>query len=36
MEGVNTGDELLIFTPEDYNDDDDDDGDIPVYRGENI
>ena len=37
MEGVKTGDELLIFTPEDYNDDDDDDdGDIPAYRGENI
>ena len=38
MEGVKTGDELLIFTPEEYyeDDDDDDDGDIPAYRGENI
>ena len=38
MEGVNTGDELLIFTPEEYyeDDDDDDDGDIPAYRGENL
>ena len=25
MEGVKTGDELLIFTPEEYDDDDDDD-----------
>ena len=38
MEGVKTGDELLIFTPEEYyeDEDDDDDGDIPVYRGENL
>ena len=38
MEGVKSGDELLIFTPEEYyeDDDDDDDGDIPSYRGENI
>ena len=37
MEGVNTGDELLVYTPEDDDDDDDDDdGDIPTYRGEYI
>ena len=38
MEGVKTGDELLVYTPEDDDDedDDDDDGDIPTYRGENI
>ena len=31
MEGVKTGDELLIFTPEEYDeDDDDDDGGSPV------
>ena len=39
MEGVKTGDELLIFTPEEFEedeDDDDDDGDIPTYRGEYI
>ena len=35
MEGVKTGDELLVYTPED-DDDDDDDGDIPTYRGEYI
>ena len=35
MEGVKTGDELLVYTPED-DDDDDDDGDIPLYTGENI
>ena len=34
MEGVRTGEELLVYTPED--DDDDDDGDIPLYTGENI
>ena len=31
MEGVRTGEELLVYTPEDE-DDDDDDGDIPVSR----
>ena len=37
MEGVKTGDELLVYTPEEFDEDeDDDDGDIPVYRGENI
>ena len=38
MEGVKTGDELLVYTPEDDDDedDDDDDGDIPTYRGEYI
>ena len=35
MEGVRTGEELLVYTPED-DDDDDDDGDIPLYTGENI
>ena len=36
-EGVKTGDELLVYTPEDDDDDDDDDdGDIPTYRGEYI
>ena len=29
MEGVRTGEELLVYTPEDE-DDDDDDGDIPI------
>ena len=37
MEGVKTGEELLVFTPEEFDEDeDDDDGDIPAYRGENI
>ena len=36
MEGVKTGEELLVYTPEDDDDDDDDDGDIPTYRGEYI
>ena len=36
MEGVKTGDELLVYTPEEDEDDDDDDGDIPTYRGEYI
>ena len=39
MEGVKTGEELLIYTPEELeedDDDDDDDGDIPTYRGEYI
>ena len=36
MEGVRTGEELLVYTPEDEDDDDDDDGDIPLYTGENI
>ena len=31
MEGVRTGEELLVYTPEDE-DDDDDDGDIPISR----
>ena len=35
MEGVKYGDELLVFTPE-SDDEDDDDGDIPSYIGENI
>ena len=35
MEGVKTGEELLVFTPEEE-DAADDDGDIPAYRGENI
>ena len=35
MEGVKTGEELLIYTPEE-DDDDEDDGDIPLYTGENI
>ena len=30
MEGVRTGEELLVFTPEE--EEDDDDGDIPTYR----
>ena len=34
-QGVRTGEELLVYTPED-DDDDDDDGDIPLYTGENI
>ena len=36
MEGVRTGEELLVYTPEDEDDVDDDDGDIPLYSGENI
>ena len=37
MEGVKTGEELLVYTPEQIDEDeDDDDGDIPAYRGENI
>ena len=36
MEGVKTGDELLVYTPEEDEDDEDDDGDIPTYRGEYI
>ena len=37
MEGVKTGEELLVYTPEEIDEDeDDDDGDIPAYRGENI
>ena len=36
MEGVRSGEELLVYTPEDEDDDDDDDGDIPLYTGENI
>ena len=37
MEGVKTGEELLVYTPEEFDEDeDDDDGDIPAYRGENI
>ena len=36
MEGVSTGEEFLVYTPEDEDDDDDDDGDIPLYTGENI
>ena len=36
MEGVRTGEELLVYTPEDEDDDDDDDGDIPLYTGEKI
>ena len=37
MEGVKTGEELLVYTPEEFDaDEDDDDGDIPAYRGENI
>ena len=35
MEGVRSGEELVVYTPEDE-DDDDDDGDIPLYTGENI
>ena len=31
MEGVRTGEELLVYTPEEE-DEDDDDGDIPTYR----
>ena len=31
MEGVRTGEELLVYTPEE-DEDDDDDGDIPTYR----
>ena len=31
MEGVRTGEELLVFTPEE-DEEDDDDGDIPTYR----
>jgi len=28
---------LLVYTPEEFDEDeDDDDGDIPAYRGENI
>ena len=30
MEGVKTGEELLVFTPEE--EEDDDEGDIPTYR----
>ena len=30
MEGVKTGEELLVFTPEE--EEEDDDGDIPTYR----
>ena len=37
MDGVKTGEELLVYTPEEFDEDeDDDDGDIPAYRGENI
>ena len=33
MEGVKTGEELLVYTPEEFDEDeDDDDGDIPTYR----
>ena len=33
MEGVRTGEELLVYTPEvEDDDDDDDDGDIPISR----
>ena len=36
-EGVKPGEELLVYTPEEFDEDeDDDDGDIPAYRGENI
>jgi hypothetical protein len=35
MEGVKYGEELLVFTPE-SDDDDEGDGDIPIYTGENI
>ena len=35
MEGVKYGEELLIFTPE-SDDEDEGDGDIPIYTGENI
>ena len=31
MEGVKTGEELLVFTPEE-DEEEDDDGDIPTYR----
>ena len=31
MEGVRTGEELLVYTP-DEDEEDDDDGDIPTYR----
>ena len=32
MEGVKTGEELLVYTPEEFDEDeDDDDGDIPAY-----
>ena len=31
MEGVKTGEELLVYTPEE-DEEDDDDGDIPTYR----
>ena len=31
MEGVRTGEELLVYTPEE-DEEDDDDGDIPTYR----
>ena len=32
MEGVRTGEELLVYTPEEEDEEDDDDGDIPTYR----
>ena len=31
LEGVKTGEELLVYTPEE-DEEDDDDGDIPTYR----
>ena len=31
MEGVRTGEELFVYTPEE-DEEDDDDGDIPTYR----
>ena len=36
MEGIKYGEELLVFHPEEEDDEDEGDGDVPAYIGENI
>ena len=36
MEGIKYGEELLVFHPEEEDDEDEGDGDEPAYVGENI
>ena len=36
MEGIKYGEELLVFHPEEEDDEDEGDGDVPAYVGENI
>ena len=36
MEGIKYGEELLVFNPEEEDDEDEGDGDVPAYVGENI